>query len=57
MNLLERNEAIVCNTSKKANYVAPRIETKSVMVEDGFGTSHFNNHPGMTEQMHVVNWN
>ncbi len=57
MNLLERNEAIVCNTSKKAYYVAPRIETKSVMVEDGFGTSHFNNHPGMTEQMHVVNWN
>ena len=41
----------------KAFYVAPSVKMKSVVVEDGFGTSQFNNHSGMTEQMNVVNWN
>ena len=42
---------------KRANYVAPSVKMKAIAIEDGFGTSMFNNHTGMTEQMNVVNWN
>jgi C4-type Zn-finger protein len=42
---------------KRANYVAPSVKMKTVVIEDGFGTSQFSNHTGMTETMTVVSWN
>lgn len=57
MKSLSKNNYVTTLIEKQEKYSAPRVEVKTVMVEDGFGTSQFNNHAGMTEQMNVVNWN
>lgn len=57
VNQMLREHGVMGMTPKKKNYDAPRVSLRQVFVEDGFGTSQFNNHAGMTEQMNVVNWN
>lgn len=57
INALNAVKGVCENAPKKSNYVSPLVKLKSVAVEDGFGTSQFRDHLGMTEQMNVVHWN
>jgi hypothetical protein len=57
MNEMNSKDVALKVMVKRANYVAPSVKMKAIAIEDGFGTSMFNNHTGMTEQMNVVNWN
>lgn len=57
MNEMNSKDVAVKAIVKSANYVAPAVKMKTVVIEDGFGTSQFSNHPSMTEQMNVVDWN
>jgi len=57
INALNAAEEVCGIAPKKSNYVSPLVKLKSVAVEDGFGTSQFRDHLGMTEQMNVVSWN
>ena len=57
MNEMNSKDVAVKAIVKRANYVAPAVKMKTVVIEDGFCTSQFSNHPSMTERMNVVNWN